>query len=129
MSKNIKPTADELRIIRAYAEKAAGLSKVRLEPGIRVNINDNNVERSINVLLVTKDDPLNWGDTDLWSTANWNEFKKGFPSKDGEAIVDFYVYGLGYSGQLECNVQAHFKDGRLIGMTDDFNRNINGLPA
>lgn len=129
MSDIIKPTADELRIVRSYAEKAAKLSKVKLEPGIRVNINDSTVERSINVLLVTKNDPENWGDTDLWSPTNWDVFKKGFKSKDGAAIVDFYVSGLGYSGQLECNVQAHFENGRLIGMTDDFNRNINGLPA
>lgn len=129
MSDVIKPTADELRIIRAYAEKTARLTRVKLEPGIRININNSDIERSINILLVTEDDPTNWSDTDLWSTANWNDFKKGFPSKNGAAIVDFYVYSLGYSGQLECNVQAHFENGRLVHMDDDTGRNVNGKPA
>lgn len=117
MPKFYKPTAEEVRIVRAAATKEGlrwgGTRRAFLEPGIRVNVEDENKPTSINLKLVT--DHPTWDDTDLHDFGMWEDFVAGFEvTESGEAEIDFYVSRVGRPGSGEAmdglvtNVQAIF---------------------
>ncbi|WP_428383825.1 hypothetical protein [Nevskia ramosa] len=111
-----KPTKAEIAIINACAERETGFSrrKLRLEPGLRINVDDSSIEPSLNVALVTREEGDDFGDTDLCETVPWTTFTAGFElAEGGRAIVDFYCYSIGQCGELQSNVTAYWRDGKL----------------
>ena len=109
-----KPTSDECRIIRDCAKRSSGHKAVQLCPGERHNT-ETDRGRNLNIALVS--DHPDWDDTDLWSNANdWTkDFRGGVElTDDGRGIFDFYVYSLGYDGELETNVVAYYENRRLV---------------
>ena len=112
----MKPTAADCQIIRKCAQRSSGHKRIKLEPGIRHNTEKDGIARSINIARVS--DHPDWNDTDLWSTTDWQEFRKGVDlTDDGRGIFDFYVYSLGYHGELETNVVAYYEAGKLVKVT------------
>jgi hypothetical protein len=112
-----KPTKAEIAVIkRAAASESAPsvpLAKLLLEPGERRNLDDASIPPSINIALVSKtgDDG---NDTDLHTHVEWTDFTKGVPlTKDGRAIVDFYITDVTRDAGLCGNVTVHYEDGRI----------------
>ena len=114
-----KPSTKECLQIRAAGRADVGRSRVTLEPGERVNIKHQGIEKSINIARVTRLDASldDWSDTDLWSPVEWSEFTKGVElSDDGRAIIDFYVREPNTRhdiGELLSNIVVHFADGKI----------------
>ena len=108
-----KPTAEEVKLIRAAASREAGTSRIKLEPGIRLNTDAvDDFPQSFNIALVSNDP--DWNDTDLADMTDWKFFRKGVTlTDDGRAIVDFYIYSLGDYGELESNIIIYYSEGRL----------------
>lgn len=108
----IKPTREELAIIRQTCEKACqkeGQKLKRIEVGKRCSLSKD-VAASVNILLV--DETKDWEDSDLFDFVDWNNFKKGFDAtENGSAVVDFYCYD---KEGLCTNAQAVFRDYRLV---------------
>lgn len=120
-----KPTSAECRAIRAYAQRAAGCGRVKIEPGERTLLDVPIVDNvtNMNVLLVTKLTDDSWDDTDLFDHRDWKEFQRGVDlTDDGRAIVDFYIYSTGYHGELETNIQVYFENGRVVRMCQTLGR-------
>jgi hypothetical protein len=111
-----RPTSEEKRIIRECAQRASGHKRIEISPSTRCNMKTG--AEHMNICFVS-DEP-DWNDTDLADNAyKWADFAKGFElTEDGRAILDFWVYSLGYHGELETNVQAYWIDGRLARVTD-----------
>lgn len=108
--KTWKPSAEELKTIRQYAESRTG-RKVCLQPGMRIRLGTD--QYSFNVLEV--DNTEDWTESDLFSPYSMAEFnKEGTTLVDGRAIIDFYVYARGIYPDLLTNVIATWKDGKLI---------------
>lgn len=121
------PTRHECAIIRDCAQRSAGCKRVKLEAGERCYIGDDaefaaklaaDPSRGweLNIALVQPGHDWDFNDTDLADHCDWSWFRrKGFHlTPDGRGIVDFYVYSLGYYGQLETNVTAYWQDGQLV---------------
>jgi hypothetical protein len=116
MVRKFKPTSVECTIIRDCAKRSSGHKAVKCEPGIRTNIEKDGIPRSINIAEVS--DHPDWDDTDLWSTTDWSDFReRATLTDDGRGIFDFYVYSLGYHGELETNVVAYYEGGKLVRVT------------
>lgn len=113
MSITYRPTSEDKRIIRDCAKRSAGKKRVEINPGIRHNTE---VDRGQHMNIAMVSDHPDWDDTDLWCNASkWSDFVKGVElTEDGRGIVDFYVYSLGYHGELETNVVAYIEGGRLV---------------
>jgi hypothetical protein len=107
------PAKHELRAIRDYARFASGKGLIRIEPGIRCN----DVDENVNIKLLTDDE--DWGDTDLSGFMSWYDFKRhGVElTEAGEAEVDMYVSSVGPYAQLETNIQVHYAGGRIVRMS------------
>lgn len=106
----IKPTKEELAIIRQAAKVACqkeGYSLKRIEIGMRYGSEIE--DASINILMI--DETKDWEESDLFTTVEWKDFKKGIPTDDGRAVVDFYLYD---SIGLCTNMQAHFNASKLV---------------
>ncbi|WP_338924506.1 hypothetical protein V0M98_33365 (plasmid) [Pseudomonas silesiensis] len=111
-----KPTQDQCWRIKFAAAQEAGLrvNQIKLQPGVRLNMQDHSVESSINIARVTRHTNGSWEDTDLDDRIEWRAFKKGVPlTEDGRAIVDFYIHRYGIDGDLEGNVVVFFENGEL----------------
>jgi len=113
MSITYRPTSEDKRIIRDCAKRSAGHKRVEICPGIRHNLE---VDRGHHMNIAMVSDHPDWDDTDLWDNANkWSDFTKGVElTGDGRGIFDFYVYSLGYHGELETNVVAYVEGGKLV---------------
>lgn len=108
-----KITPAERRAIRAFAARSEKLKprQIKLSVGERYNIDDakkhlDETRRSTNIYLVT--DHPDWDDTDLYET--WDFFAKigSIPlTREGRALVDFYVYKNDRDEELLTNVQAY----------------------
>lgn len=113
-----KPTREEKEIIRSCAARSAGYKRVELCPGTRHNTEQDRGEH-MNIALVS-DDP-DWNDTDLSDNSwSWRDFTKGVElTDDGRGVFDFYVYGPvgSYHKELQTNVVAYYKDGKLVRVT------------
>ena len=108
--KNVwKPTAEECKRIRDYTkQEVRGLT--RMEAGTRINLQDGEIEQSLNIALVAKTE--DWQDTDLNDFISWAGFRAGVPlSEDGRAILDFYCYSR---EGLETNIAVYYKDGAIV---------------
>lgn len=111
-----KPTAEEKRLIRECAVRSARKRRVRLEPGERVDVTGADRGADMNVALISDRDDLEG--TDLHEFRSWADFCSGFDfAPGGRAIVDFYVSSVGDRGELETNVTAHWRDGKLVKIT------------
>jgi hypothetical protein len=111
-----KPSEAQCKVIKAAAALEAGIKvdQIKLEPGMRLNRQDDSVESSINIALVTKETDGSWGDTDLDDRVEWRTFRKGVPlTDDGRAIVDFYIHRYGLNDELHGNIIVHFENGQL----------------
>lgn len=107
------PTSDERKRIRAAAVSSAG-KLVKMEIGARYNLHDPMVPESVNFMRVTKRPLDPTSDTDLAEVYPWSTFARGVElSHDGQALVDFYCYGLGPSGELEINVMVAYAGGQI----------------
>jgi hypothetical protein len=107
------PSREDIALIKQAASTETGLAAGRLilEPGARFNIDDENVERNINIALVTKCADDSWDDTDLDSPYDLTEFKRGVTLTDnGAAIVDFYVSN---KDGLHGNVTVYYSDNKI----------------
>lgn len=119
-----KPTSEERHIIRDCAARSAGYRRVEINPSTKYNLNDANRPEHMNICFVS-DDP-DWNDTALADNAfRWSDFTKGFElTKDGRAIIDFYVYNIGHDSELQTNVTAYWVDGRLDRVDDTCNGTV-----
>jgi hypothetical protein len=107
-----RPTSEDKRIIRDCAQRSAGHKRVSMRIGERHNT-DTDRPRNTNIAMVS--DHPDWNDTDLWEHHDYREFTKGVElTADGRGIFDFYVYSLGYHGELETNVVAYFENSKLV---------------
>ena len=111
-----RPTSEEKTIIRDCAKREARRRAVELQIGERYNIAGRHTAPArgeINIAFIT-DDPENWDDTDLQTLLKWSHFTRGFLFADGgSAIIDFWVYSYGRPGELQSNVTAYWKQGKL----------------
>lgn len=108
-----KPTSEEKKIIRACAQRDSGFKNVEINPSTKISLTNPALEPAMNICFVS-DDP-DFGDTDLFDNAySWRDFTKGFPLKDGNAIIDFYVYNIGRDPELQTNVTAYWKADKLV---------------
>ena len=111
----IKPTAEELSIIRVCARVACrqqGDALHRIDVGKRFSLEKggDTLEPSINILQVDK--TRHWEESDLFDFMSWADLRKGIPDDgDGRAIIDLYCYAR---DTLSTNVQAVFDGGRLV---------------
>lgn len=102
-----KPTQVECNLIRAAAKVECYGKAVKLEPGRRYSQVDGSLSESMNVLLV--DNSADWAESDLASTVDWQEFRKGVElTVDGRAAVDFYCYDR---EGLVSNIVVYFDNG------------------
>ncbi len=121
-----RPSKEDVKRIRAFAvaeaSRWAGYRRVIIRPGIRYNTEGLFSGQSVNLRLVTTD--LDWDDTDLYDTGDWQiDFVRGFPlDANGTALLDFYVYGAGEYGELACNVQAEFDANGLLALHADIEK-------
>lgn len=106
-----KPTADECKRIRDFTKREVrGLT--RMEGGTRINLQNGEIEQSLNIALVTQDEQ--WTDTDLNDFISWAGFRAGVPlTEDGRAVIDFYCYSR---EGLETNIAVYYKDGAIVKM-------------
>lgn len=118
----IRPTPAELATIRKIAQQIARRSFIKIEVGERFALDDCR-RASINILEI--DDTDRWEKSDLNETRDWSVLRKGIPSQDGRAVVDFYVYERP-SLELSCNIAAEFEGGRLVRI---FNSSAIGDPT
>ena len=110
-----KPTSEDKRIIRDCAQRDAGFKRVEICASTRHNIEqDLGVGEHMNVAFVSARD--DFSDTDLSDNSyKWSDFTKGVElTEDGRGVFDFWVYSLGYHGQLETNVTAYYENGKLV---------------
>ena len=110
------PTLEEVTLIRSKAgvETGQAISKLVLEPGCRLNINEpQTIESNINILLVTKRTAEgSWDDTDLDYPDELRTFKQGVTlTEDGRAIVDFYIQHKDHG--LFGNIVVYYGDGKI----------------
>jgi hypothetical protein len=112
-----KPSQEQCNIIKAAAAVECGIkaNQIRLEPGMRLNRQNHEIQSCINIAIVTRLTDGSWEDTDLDDRVGWNTFKSGVPlTEDGRAIVDFYIHRYGYANdELLGNVVAFFENGQL----------------
>lgn len=106
-----KPTADECKRIRDFTkQEVRGLT--RMEGGTRINLQDGEIEQSLNIALVAKTE--DWQDTDLNDFISWAGFRAGVPlTEDGRAVIDFYCYSR---EGLETNIAVYYKDDAIVKM-------------
>jgi hypothetical protein len=118
-----KPTAEDKRIIRSCAQKDAGHKRVKICASTRFSLVNDNL-RSMNVAMIS-DDP-DFGDTDLWDNHHdWSEFTKGVElTENGRGVFDFWVYSLGYHGELETNVTVYIEGGKMVRVDGTGNPNM-----
>lgn len=137
MSQSIwKPTQAECELIKRAAalesSPRATVAQLRLEPGIRYNVDDESIESSFNIALVTSHE--HWDDTDLEQAWYWSDFRKGVPlTEDGRAVVDFYIRprtdALAHKlDGLLGNVVAYYADGKLAAIRGTHSRGEDYLP-
>jgi hypothetical protein len=109
-----RPTAEEKRVIRECAQHSAGFRSVEINPSTKYSLTNPARGEHMNICLVS--DHPTWDDTDLADNAfQWRDFTKGFPlAEGGRAIVDFYVYNRGRNSELQTNVTAYWRDGKLV---------------
>jgi hypothetical protein len=116
-SKFWKPSQAQCRIIKAAAAVESGVKadQIRLEPGMRLNRQNHEIDSCINIARVTRNTDGSWEDTDLDDRVGWRTFKSGVPlTEDGRAIVDFYIHRYGYANdELLGNIVVHFENGEL----------------
>lgn len=108
--KNVwKPTAEECKRIRDFTkQEVRGLT--RMEGGTRINLQDGEIEQSLNIALVAKTE--DWQDTDLNDFVSWAGFRTGVElTEDGRAVIDFYCYSR---EGLETNIAVYYKDGAIV---------------
>lgn len=106
-----KPTKEEAELIRSVAKGQTDNLR-KMEAGIRLNMDDGSIPHSINIALVTKLDSDKWFDTDLFDFMPWTQFRKGVElTKEGRAIVDFYLYDS--YGSLDTNIVVYYADGEI----------------
>lgn len=101
-----KPTAEQAKFIRHHAQRATGLKRVKLEPGMRVGLVNGDQVLSYNEWhLIDSTVP-----TDLWSTGEWSDFMAGIELDSvGRAEVDFYVYEVtNYGNEMQDNVCVNY---------------------
>lgn len=111
-----KPSQAQCKVIKAAAAMESGIKadQIKLQPGVRLNMRDHDVESCINIARVTRSTDGTWEDTDLDDRVEWRTFKKGVPlTDDGRAIVDFYIHRYGIRDDLEGNVVVFFENGQL----------------
>lgn len=101
------PNRDDLALIRRHAtaegRRCGAKGPVRIEPGIRYNLDHPDAPQSMNLRLVTS--CPDWSDSDLCDFATWEDFAAFGVSvpADLSAVVDFYVSG---NDGLACNIHA-----------------------
>jgi hypothetical protein len=110
---NHRLTATERRAIRAYAARTEGMQprQINIEVGVRYNLKSGTP--STNVYLV--DDTPDWDESDLH---DFEQFSAGYSvplTREGQALIDFYIYRNDRDRELLTNVQAYFEtvDGRV----------------
>jgi hypothetical protein len=111
-----KPSEAQCKIIKAAAARESEIKpdQIKLEPGMRLNREDEAVESSINIARVTKNTDGSWEDTDLDDRLSWSTFRKGVPlTEDGRAVVDFYIHRYGLNDELYGNIIVFFENGQL----------------
>jgi hypothetical protein len=120
-----KPTKEEVYRIKraAAAEGKLRLANVLLEPGIRYNTKDVeiNVKASevpkgmLNIALIQSADDPDWNNTDLEEYGTWSDFRAGVAlTEDGRAIVDFYIRMRGDRDQsLMGNISVYYANGTI----------------
>lgn len=118
-----KPTQQECNWIKKAAslesQPRVTVGQLRLEPGIRYNVENDEIDSSFNIALVS--DHEDWDDTDLEQTWYWDDFRKGVPlTEDGRAIVDMYIRpkteAIADANQLDHllgNVVVFYADGEI----------------
>ena len=121
-----KPTAEDKRIIRKCAEKDAGKNRVEICASTRVSLVRDIKECPPNMNVAFLTDDGDFGDTDLWDNSYaWSDFTKGVElTDDGRGVFDFWVYSVGHWAQLETNVTAYYKDGKLVRVDGTGNPNM-----
>lgn len=118
-----KPTQEECNMIKKAAslESSPYLSifRLRLEPGIRYNLDNSSIPESMNIKLVSKLE--DWDDTDLSECGDWADFRKGVKlDNEGKAVVDFYIRAANDAiaqnewCSLFGNVIVEYADERII---------------
>lgn len=115
MNDIIKPTRQELKIIRdagiMAARREGGKGTIKLEAGQRHALKAPFDRCSVNILLV--DDSPDWDNSDLYTTVDWEDLKKGFEAAPGgKAELDFYCYDCNY--ELCDNIQAVWINKKLF---------------
>lgn len=127
MGRKFKISQSDANVIREYALAIHGLAKARIEIGVRINTDNHEIQPNANVLLVTRIDNDDWEDTDLHDKMDWSDFRNGVElTYSGHGAFDFWVYSLGYHGELEGQVQAYFEP-RAGGVTVLARLEANGL--
>lgn len=89
-----KPTQAECDLIKRAAslesEPKVSVGALRLEPGIRYNLNEGPYLQTINIAALSSGKAME--ETDLADFGTWAEFRAGVKlTEDGRAIVDFYI--------------------------------------
>lgn len=110
-----KPTSKEKAVIRGYAEKVTGLTRVQLRPALRVG---NRTGTDLNIRLISDDEE--WNDTDLFDFRLWAFLaNKGIElTPDGRGLVDVWVFSRRDYCSLEDQIQIVIEGGKLVGLTN-----------
>lgn len=110
------PTHEEIDLIKkcAVLESSPGLSlsQIELDVGLNGNIDDEGVEHSINMALVSLNDE--YSDLELKDTVSFSVFENGVELNDDDyAVVDFYIRGSNPDAGLHGNIVVIYAVGRI----------------
>ena len=119
-----KLTREQRGLIRLFGKRLAGTGRITLDLGLWFYTGDNPEFKDWKSY-----NPLNPPgppdeDTDLADHMAWSQVvKEKFPD---DALLDFYVYSLGYDGQLEDNLIVRIEDGKVVKLykTGTMDRNL-----
>lgn len=111
-----KPTAEHTKIFKKCASMESvphrSASSIILEPGWRFNTDDDDIEPSMNIALVT--DNEDWDDTDLADHGRYRDLCRGIAlTEDGRGVFDFYISAY-TADELLGNITAYVEKGELV---------------
>lgn len=124
---SVRLTADEVRQLRAVAEKIARqvCSKGRFTIEVAERFNCNTGAIGLNIRAIS-DDP-DWEDTDLNTTHPWSRIRERHDLAKGGVLFDLFIYerpGFAETGDLVCCVQAELDAAGLLAIHADSRKNI-----